>query len=756
MQAHQKNPQKNSPFFENSQFFVGLMFGDCVFFVGPGETQEELESLLHNYGALCVSNINSSRVTHVLLCEPHAPTVEAAKHFKHPVVDKAWVDECLEAGTALPVKKGKKAPAAAPAPKKKVVRDDDDDGEADFIDDGKDGDFDGSPAKKKTKTASAATASKKKGSSAAPSPAKKAKAAAPADDGDGDADGEEKDSKPAAAAVAPSVNLATFKKPKIVVKGRAAVDEYCHPAIGPHCRVLDDTDGIWDALLNQTNIGLNNNKFFLLQVLQDENKPSQYYFHTRWGRVGHVGQQKTEPNSSLSAVQTLFKKKFKEKTGNNWEDRESFAAKTGKYVLLARDYGALAQQEPEAEEPATNNNNNNNNNNSSNGSAGGSVSSNNAKGAASSSVKNGGGASAAAASSPSKLSAEDAKIDSRVSALLKLIFDKQMWEQSLRSFELDLSRAPLGFLKPHIITQGLAKLKQIEQSLSSATKAELTNLSSEYYSLIPHNFGMKTPPAITTGAMVQKEAELLDALSQIDVATSVQPKPSVQNPLTAQYESLGAKIQVETDSSVLGLISEYVRSTHASTYPHNTYTLDITTVFRVERAKETDAYKAFSETKNRTFLWHGTRSSNMVGILSQGFRIAPPEAPVTGYMFGKGVYFANSASKSANYCHASAEQPTGLLILSEVALGELHDMLHADNTFTKKKLAPGKESVFGVGKNKPSRTHAFPDGSVMPLGPLVSSGVSKCALLYDEFVIYETERAKMQYLLLVKFNFINQ
>jgi poly [ADP-ribose] polymerase len=33
----------------------------------------------------------------------------------------------------------------------------------------------------------------------------------------------------------------------------------------------------------------------------------------------------------------------------------------------------------------------------------------------------------------------------------------------------------------------------------------------------------------------------------------------------------------------------------------------------------------------------------------QGLRIAPPEAPVTGYMFGKGVYFADSSSKSANY-----------------------------------------------------------------------------------------------------------
>jgi hypothetical protein len=37
------------------------------------------------------------------------------------------------------------------------------------------------------------------------------------------------------------------------------------------------------------------------------------------------------------------------------------------------------------------------------------------------------------------------------------------------------------------------------------------------------------------------------------------------------------------------------------------------------------------------------------GILSQGLRIAPPEAPSIGYMFGKGVYFADMVSKSANY-----------------------------------------------------------------------------------------------------------
>jgi len=100
---------------------------------------------------------------------------------------------------------------------------------------------------------------------------------------------------------------------------------------------------------------------------------------------------------------------------------------------------------------------------------------------------------------------------------------------------------------------------------------------------------------------------------------------------------------------------------------------------------------------NRKLLWHGSRVTNVAGILSQGLRIAPAEAPVTGellpasaysfrrphtisknrllpsilgYMFGKGIYFADMVSKSANYCMTSKANPTGFLLLADVALGK--------------------------------------------------------------------------------------
>jgi hypothetical protein len=93
------------------------------------------------------------------------------------------------------------------------------------------------------------------------------------------------------------------------------------------------------------------------------------------------------------------------------------------------------------------------------------------------------------------------------------------------------------------------------------------------------------------------------------------------------------------------------------------------------------ACQQFEKTPNRMMLWHGSRLTNWTGILSQGLyfsssfwvctshaglRIAPPEAPVTGYMFGKGVYFADMVSKSANYCCTHPGDPVGVLLLSEV------------------------------------------------------------------------------------------
>merc|ERR1711959_652636 len=45
--------------------------------------------------------------------------------------------------------------------------------------------------------------------------------------------------------------------------------------------------------------------------------------------------------------------------------------------------------------------------------------------------------------------------------------------------------------------------------MSKKDKKSLNSLSSEYYTLIPHDFGFKVPPEINTQEMLEAEQELL-------------------------------------------------------------------------------------------------------------------------------------------------------------------------------------------------------------------------------------------------------
>ena len=174
------------------------------------------------------------------------------------------------------------------------------------------------------------------------------------------------------------------------------------------------------------------------------------------------------------------------------------------------------------------------------------------------------------------------------------------------------------------------------------------------------------------------------------------------------------------------MINKYLQTTHAST--HTSYELELADLFTLRSIPEDLRYT--KDIPNKMLLWHGSRLTNFVGILSQGLRIAPPEAPVTGYMFGKGVYFADMSSKSANYCFTSRESSTGILLLCEVALGEMNEKIHAD--YYAGNLPPGKHSTKGMGRNGPDPANAekLEDGVVVPMGPGEQTSTS-CTLLYN-------------------------
>jgi hypothetical protein len=130
-------------------------------------------------------------------------------------------------------------------------------------------------------------------------------------------------------------------------------------------------------------------------------------------------------------------------------------------------------------------------------------------------------------------------------------------------------------------------------------------------------------------------------------------------------------------------------------------------VFEVHRGLERQRFEPFEQLPNRRLLWHGSRITNFMGILSRGLHVAPKEAPQTGYMFGKGIYFADVASKAAQYCHATPQRPWGLLLLCEVALGKQHELQEA--TYMERPPPPC-HSTKGCGRVVPDESTARPLG----------------------------------------------
>lgn len=109
-------------------------------------------------------------------------------------------------------------------------------------------------------------------------------------------------------------------------------------------------------------------------------------------------------------------------------------------------------------------------------------------------------------------------------------------------------------------------------------------------------------------------------------------------------------------------------------------------------------------------------------------------------------------SKSANYCFTNSQNPSGLILLSEVALGNMYEKREAEFVT---KLPRGKHSTKGIGRYMPdpSQIHVTEDIVEIPYGKAVDSGVKDSQLLYNEYIVYDTSQILMKYLIHVHFEY---
>ena len=128
-------------------------------------------------------------------------------------------------------------------------------------------------------------------------------------------------------------------------------------------------------------------------------------------------------------------------------------------------------------------------------------------------------------------------------------------------------------------------------------------------------------------------------------------------------------------------------------------------------------------------------------------RIAPPEAPKSGYNFGKGVYFADLVGKSTPYCRPELSNQIATFVLCEVALGNSRQLLRPDHDADN--LPHGFHSTHAIGRQrpKPSQTEYLGDVE-MPLGEVEDYPAGGMGA--NEFVVYKTNQIQMKYLVRVK------
>lgn len=89
-----------------------------------------------------------------------------------------------------------------------------------------------------------------------------------------------------------------------------------------------------------------------------------------------------------------------------------------------------------------------------------------------------------------------------------MLFDVETMKRAMVEFELDLTKMPLGKLSKKQLEKAYGILGQAQQLLdaSDVHDAKFVDISNQFYTLIPHDFGHKSPPIL-------KDAELIKVRS---------------------------------------------------------------------------------------------------------------------------------------------------------------------------------------------------------------------------------------------------
>jgi poly [ADP-ribose] polymerase len=254
-----------------------------------------------------------------------------------------------------------------------------------------------------------------------------------------------------------------------------------------------------------------------------------------------------------------------------------------------------------------------------------------------------------------------------------------------------------------------------------------------YYNAIPTKLPHRLDRDQVVRDFCQDFNEQEDRLLQLEAAIAT-VKVQRRQPGANPYEQLGAEIKaLPSGDPQAETIRDYVQRTQV-----HGYKVRVRDVFEVRVPQEREAYEQNKRgTSRRELLFHGTNNQNVRHILRQG--LICPRTASNGRMFGNGIYLANRASKSTNYCHSSRSGIPQMLFVVEAALGNCYLAPHAGDY---KKPPIGYDSVWG----KAGHTRLWGGGVLGAIGNLVGLSNTYPTLQNDEFIVYSPAQQTIRYL----------
>jgi len=235
------------------------------------------------------------------------------------------------------------------------------------------------------------------------------------------------------------------------------------------------------------------------------------------------------------------------------------------------------------------------------------------------------------------------------------------------------------------INNGRSILGEVTRYYKAQNSQSLIYAVKNYYSTIP----TKLPNKLTVKVIVETLiSHLQDEYDRLDALESAVNSLKITRTGGSNYTALGCEI-VEASADDAEKIRKMIENSHNR---YHNYRIQIKDVFQVKIPSERNSFENDKRDNNR-LLFHGTASKNLRHILGQGLKV--PVSYTNGWMFGRGIYFADQSTKSGQYCYSQSGNLKAMFVC-DVKLGKSETPRMAV-----KEPGRGYDSVSALGGNMP-------------------------------------------------------